>query len=192
MRKVILVHGWGGNASDEAWFGWLRNQLEKKGFKVEAWDMPNTNYPRIGEWVNFLKEKVPKPDADTYFVGHSIGCQTILRYLESLEEGIKVGGCVFVAGWFNLIEETYEDPEDKEIAKPWIENPINFEKVKDHTDTFVAIFSDNDPDVPLSDKDLFEQKLGAKIIIEHNKGHFSDDVGVKELPVVLKEILQMI
>ena len=56
----------------------------------------------------------------------------------------------------------------------------------------IAVFSDDDPDVPMSDSRLFKEKLNAKIITEHNKGHFSDDAGVKELPVILNEILKMI
>ena len=43
----------------------------------------------------------------------------------------------------------------------------------------------------LGDKELFEKYLNAKTIIEHNKGHFSDDAGVKELPVVLDELLKI-
>jgi predicted alpha/beta hydrolase family esterase len=49
-----------------------------------------------------------------------------------------------------------------------------------------CIFSDNDPDVPLSDAELFKEKLGAEIIVEHEKGHFDDDAGVKELESVLR------
>jgi len=187
MKKIILVHGWGGDSSDEGWFGYLRKELEEKGFEVKAWDMPNTNYPRIGEWVNFLKEKLPNPDKDTYFIGHSIGCQTIMRYLEALDENKEVGGCVFVAGWFNLLEETYENDEEREIAKPWIEKKINYEKVKSHTNNFTAIFSDNDPFVPLVDIDLFKERLGAKTILESDKGHFDNS----EYPVILNEILKI-
>ena len=44
----------------------------------------------------------------------------------------------------------------------------------------------------LGDKELFEKNLNAKTLIEHNKGHFSDDAGVKELPSALEAILEMI
>ena len=66
-----------------------------------------------------------------------------------------------------------------------METPVNFEKVKSHLLKIVAIFSDNDPWVPLENQDDFKNKLGSDIIIEHNRGHFSGSDGVKELPVVL-------
>jgi predicted alpha/beta hydrolase family esterase len=84
-----------------------------------------------------------------------------------------------------------ETQEEKEIAKPWLETPINTDKIKTLTKNIVAVFSDDDPDVSLDDSKLFKERLGAKIIVEHNKGHFSDDACVTELPVVLKELLAM-
>lgn len=114
-----------------------------------------------------------------------------MRYLENLDNKEKIGGCIFVAGWFNL--PNLETEEEEKIAKPWLENKINTNKVKSKIKNgkIVAIFSDDDPDVPLSDKEIFKKRLNAKIIIEHGKGHFSDDSGVKELPVVLKELLEI-
>jgi len=183
MKKVYLIHGWGGSDSSEGWFGWLKRELKEKGIKIIVFNMPNTDYPKINEWVGFLKENIKEEDLneELYFIGHSIGCQAILRYLETLNSNIKIAGCIFVAGWFNLKEETYEVKEEREIAKPWIETPIDFEKVKKHTTNFLAIFSDNDDCVPLSDSEIFKEKLNAKIIIKNNEGHFNETLEIKEL-----------
>lgn len=122
------------------------------------------------------------------FVGHSIGCQAIMRYLEKINN-IKIGGVIFVAGWFNLVNLSGE--EEWKIAKPWLEIPINLNKVKQTTNNFVAIFSSNDSWVPLKDQNIFKEKLGAKIIIEKDKGHFSGEDGIKNLPSVLNSILEI-
>ncbi|MBI5076995.1 hypothetical protein HZB94_01255 [Candidatus Falkowbacteria bacterium] len=56
----------------------------------------------------------------------------------------------------------------------------------------VAIFSDNDPYVPIDNQDDFRDKLGSEIVIEHNRGHFSGPTdNVIELPVVLETILKI-
>ena len=68
---------------------------------------------------------------------------------------------------------------------------IDPEKIKQKAGSIIAIFSDDDPDVDLGDKDLFEERINAKTIIEHCKGHFSDDAGVKELPSALEAILEI-
>jgi len=184
MKRIYLIHGWGGTSAG-GWFDWLRQRLEGKA-EVRAFDMPDTNHPNIEKWVGFIKENVLRLDEETYFIGHSIGCQTIIRFLESLDKEAKIGGCVFVAGWFNLKPESLIDDEERRVAKPWIETPIDFEKVKSHCKNFLAIFSDNDPFVPLTDEKLFKKNLNAKTIIKHNEEHFNKRY---EMPEVTKFIL---
>lgn len=194
MKRVFIIHGWEGY-SEEGWFPWLKKELEKNGFEVFVPAMPNTDEPKIEEWVNFLANLVGEPDEETYFVGHSMGCQAILRYLEKLVNK-KVGGAILVAGFLNLSEYSFtEEPlhekESRNIAKPWLETPINLKKTREATNNFIAIFSDNDPYVPIEDKDIFKEKLGAEIIIEHNKGHFSGSDGITELPSAFDSLLKM-
>lgn len=190
-KRVFVVHGWGASSNSE-WHPWIKKKLEEKGFEVHAPDMPNTEEPEISAWVGKLNEVVGNASEKDYFIGHSIGCQTILRYLESLGE-VRVGGCVLVAPWMHLDEQTIkeEGEETREIARPWMETPINFEKVKEIGKEFTVIFSDNDNYVPLSDKEIFKAKLDAKIVVEHGKGHFSEDDGVSELPVLFEEFLKI-
>ncbi|MEK6840980.1 MAG: alpha/beta fold hydrolase [Nanoarchaeota archaeon] len=186
MKKVFIIHGWGGNPK-EPWFVWIKKELEKRNFKVIIPKMPNPNYPKINVWVSKLKKQIKNPDENTYLIGHSIGCQTILRYLQVLNK--KIGGCIFVAGWFDLKNL---EKEEKPIAKPWIKNKINFNKIKTTTKNFIAILSDNDPYGALNlNKKIFKNKLGAKVIIEHNKGHLSPDYNIARLPSALKAILNI-
>jgi len=189
MKRVFIIHGWEG-FPEEGWFPWLKKELEAKGFMVQVPAMPNTAEPKIETWVPFLQELVGTSDKDTYLVGHSIGCQTILRYLDGLKDDEKIGGTVLVAGWIYKLGSLYSEEEVK-IAKPWLETPINLDNIKNHTESIVAVFSDDDEFVPLDNTNLFKEKLGAKTILEHGKGHFSQETGIKELPVVLEELLKM-
>ena len=132
MKKIIIVHGWGGSP-DACWLPWLKEELESRNFKVIIPEMPNTDEPKIEEWVPFLKKYSEKADKDTFFVGGSIGCQTIMRVLEKMPKEIQMGGIVFIAPWFNLIPEPIEEEGGTEIAAPWIKNPIDTNKVLSHT-----------------------------------------------------------
>ena len=187
MKRAFIVHAWSGRP-DKGWLSWINKELSKKGFKVWAKRMPNPDFPKINSWVSYLKKIARNPDKNTFFIGHSIGCQTIIRYIESLPANAKIGGAVFVAGWFNL--ENLETDEEKKVSKLWIETPINFSKVKPKIGKAVALFSDNDPWVPLKDSKIFRKKLGAKIIIEHNKGHYIENI-TKKIPAALKALLKI-
>jgi predicted alpha/beta hydrolase family esterase len=189
-KRVFLVHGWGDNP-EVNWLPWIKKELERKGFKVTAPFMPDTDYPKISAWVKTLKDAVGVLDKDTYFIGHSMGCQTIMRAIESLPGKDVCGGVVFVAGWIKILEMPSLSAEELKIVEPWTRGDVDFNGVKRRIGASVAIFSDNDPFIPLSQEKLFKEKLGAKTIIEHNKGHFRKEDGVTELPVVLQEFLKV-
>lgn len=190
MKRVYIIHGWDGHPK-ENWFPWLKKELESRGFEVFVPQLPEPGLPEINSWVSKLAETVMSPDEETYFVGHSMGCQTIVRYLESLPNETRVGGAIFVAGFFKRLTNLEDEEDVRKIAEQWLEAPLDFSKARPHVPKSVAIFSDNDPWVPLDNQDDFRDKLGSKIIIEHNKSHFNSDANVIELPVVLEELLMM-
>lgn len=183
MKRVIIIHQWMAGA-DGDWRPWLKSELQKLGYEVLVPEMPDIDTPVIERWVNKIAEVVGKPDINTYLVGHSIGCQAILRYLETIDT--PVGGAVFVAGWFNL--KNLESPEVEEIAKPWIETPIDLEKVKTVLPKSTLIISDNDPFGCFEENKVRFSELGSKIITIHKAGHISAEDGFVELPEILSEI----
>lgn len=188
MKRVFIIHGWGGNP-EEGWFPWLKTELEKRGFAVILPAMPDANNPKIDVWIPFLGKLVGKPDKETYFVGHSVGCQTIIRYLQTLPEGTKIGGAVLVAGWYNL--RNLETEEEKRIAGPWVNEPRDDKKIREVVNKSVAIFSDNDPFVIADNQRSWKELVGSKIVVEHNKGHFSGSDGVTELRSALEAVLEI-
>lgn len=151
--------------------------------------MPDSENPKIEIWIPYLSQLVGRADENTYFVGHSIGCQTIIRYLQTLPEGTKVGGAVFVAGWYNL--RNLGTDEEKAIADPWVNEPRDDKKIRKVVNKSVAIFSDNDPFVLEENQRSWKDLVGAKIIVEHKKGHFSGSDGIKELPSALQSVLEI-
>jgi len=191
MKRVFIIHGWDGYP-EEGIFPWLKSELEARGIEVHNPAMPDPLNPRIDVWPPFLKKQIGKPNEKTFLVGHSMGAQTILRYLESLEEGQKIGGVVFLAGFVHLSDEAYESEDDSGIAKPWLETPLDWKKIKSHANKFAAIFSDNDPFVPLSDSKIFKKELGAEIFVVHGWEHFSGSEGIKKLPIVLEQLEKII
>lgn len=191
-QRVFIIHGWDGYP-EEGWFPWLKKELEAKGFEVTVPQLPDAGNPRIQSWVRKLAEVVGMPDAQTYFVGHSMGCQAIARYLESLPDGMVVGGAVFVAGFFKRLTGLEDDPEVQATDKHWLGAPLDFVKVKSHLSKSFAIFSDDDPFVPLDNQDDFRDKLGSEIIVEHARGHFSGSRDkIFEIPIVLEKILSLL
>ncbi len=113
-----------------------------------------------------------------------------LRYLEGLFENQKIGGAVLVAG-FSDKNVTLDENEDICDLGSFFKTEVDFEKAKKHSGPFIAIHSDNDSYVALRYADLFKEKLEAKIVIEHSKGHFAEQDGITELPSAFESVLEI-
>jgi predicted alpha/beta hydrolase family esterase len=164
MKRVIIVHCWSGTPQ-YCWYQWAKDQLEPKGFTVEIPAMPETDEPKLRLWLPKLIETIGQPDEDLYLVGHSIGCATIMRYLEQLPEGQKVGGVVLVAG--------YTSDLGFDELKNFYQTPLDFTKIRSSSvNGFYNIHSDDDQYVPLSNSAELKKYLGGEAIILHAKGHF--------------------
>ncbi len=187
MKKVVIAHRWSGSPNSD-WYPWLKNELSLLGYEVLIPEIPNPDAPDINTWVNTLYDVVGNP-AETFFVGHSIGCQAIMRYLETLPDATKIGGTIFVAPWFNL--SPLETEEERRIASPWLTEPINTDKIKEMGE-FFAFFTQDDPHVPLDNVAIFENRLGAQTFTFEGGGHLTEDDGVKSIPEVLQKITEMI
>ncbi|MFA5962075.1 MAG: alpha/beta hydrolase [Parcubacteria group bacterium] len=184
MKRAIIVHCWEGYPQ-YCWYSWVKKELEAKGFQVEVPAFPETEMPKMNQWVPKLQEVISAPDVELYLIGHSIGCATIMRYLETLKETEKVGGVVFVAG-FN------ENVGFDEIQN-FFETPIDLAKIKSRSKNgFVAIHSDDDPYVDLKYANIFKEKLGAEIIIKHNAKHFSGAIEGEDSCLELPDVVQSI
>ncbi len=181
-KRVFIVHRWYGSPTAD-WYQSVKQALEEASFKVDVLAMPYADTPDILRWTSTLRKHVGQLDKNTFFIGHSIGCQTILRYLQ--HEHTLAGGAVFVAPWLTLHPAAMTTEDEEDIARSWIESPIDFEKI--HV-PLIAFFSEDDPYVPLDNIPEFERLLKAKIHREKSKGHYTDEDGVTSLPHVVAAI----
>lgn len=181
MKRAIIVHCWRGYP-EYCWYQWVKRELHAKGFAVQVPAMPDWDAPNLATWLPALREAIGAPDEDLYLIGHSAGCITILRYLEALKPEQKIGGAVLVAAFTH-------DLGYKELSN-FYTTPLPLEKIKEKAKHFTVILSDNDPYVPVSEGSIFTEKLGAELIVLHNKGHFSGPVDKEDSCIELPEVVQ--
>ncbi|MFA5942057.1 MAG: alpha/beta fold hydrolase [Candidatus Paceibacterota bacterium] len=181
-KRIVIVHGWEGSPTED-WIGWAAEAFREKGYEVITPEMPDTSRPVIETWVNYLKSIAGEVNENTYLIGHSMGCQAIMRFVETLET--KIGGAILVAGFFDL--KNIETEEEEEIAKPWLETPIDYAKVKANLVWSMVILGDNDPWVPYEEtKKDFAERLGSEVVTIHNAGHMTSDDGFGPFPQLVQ------
>jgi len=189
MKRAVIVHGWDGYPG-EAWFPWLKKELESRGFSVEVPQMPEAAKPKIERWVPKLAETVGTPDSELVLVGHSMGVQTIMRYLATID--VRIAGFVAVAGFFDLVPGSIGSRDDERVAQPWLTRPIDTDRVKRNAGKIIAIFSTNDPYVDVKNVDLFKRRLAAETIVLPSRGHLGGGDKVTSLPEALKAVQDIV
>jgi predicted alpha/beta hydrolase family esterase len=185
VRRLGIVHRWGG-APGADWYPWLRDKLEaldpRPFDEIGIPAMPDPDRPDPAIWVpaflGWLGDE--RYDlAETVLVGHSVGCQTIVRALATLPAGVAVAGCLLVAPWFALDEE-----ERDETSALWEDTAFDEAAARRAAGSVVALLSDDDPFT--SDWEAngraWERRLGADVVLERGAGHFNE----REEPRILE------
>lgn len=179
MQRVFMIHGYGG-FPEEGWRPWLKRELEKRGMEVHVPAMPDTHHPRVDAWVMKMQAEVGHPDKDCIFIGHSLGCIAILRYLESLPKDERVGKIFLLAGFYEDLGERYSK------IRNFTEKPVDWTSVLSHGAAFHVIHSDDDPAVPLSFAQRLADHLHVPLQLLHGFKHFSGDNGITRVPFILE------
>jgi len=178
---------------DEAWLPWLKAELESRGYQVALPAMPNPEHPVISTWIEFIQSLVGTPDEKTVLVGHSIGGQAVLRYLETVgAAGGKVAQTVLVASVFPVArtaEQADQETGGNAVLRPWFSQGVDAALVKAAAGRCTVILADNDPYISwASAVATFKSNLDPTIIIEPGKGHFNEDDHLVDLPSALAAI----
>jgi len=191
-KRVFIIHGYH-SFPEEAWLPWLKAELEARGYEAFLPAMPHPDRPTIPDWIGFIAKLVGEPDRQTVLVGHSLGCQAVLRYVETLAAaGKSVGKTIVVAGSFPTgmsAQEFEERTGGDEVLRPWLTCGVDPKKVKSAAGKCTAILSDDDPYIPIERAKASFAGLDATIIVESGKGHFNEDDHLTELPSVLSAVL---
>lgn len=187
MKKAYILHGWGGSPQG-SFKPWLKKELEKQGFQVEIPVLPNTDTPKMSEWLPYIEQLVGTPDENTVLVSHSLSGLAVLQYLAALPEETRFHKIIFVAPVVDQIMDMTD--AEKKIAKPWLEAAIDSQKIQRFSKYMTAFFSDNDVFIPAASAEVMKGKYSAKTIMLHNRGHFDDASQIKEVPEILEEIIK--
>ena len=202
QKTVVIVHGWTGSAGRE-WLPWLAGRLRSAGYRVVVPNMPVTYIPIPSVWTAYLKHAVGRVDSNTYFVGHSVGCQAILRMMAKRRH--PCGGAVFVAGWFVASDflkklpprslfrrlDAVLGPVFRVFVSRW-EVPFAYERLSAAIPKSVAIFSENDWFVDAATNiPLFRERVGSDTVVIPGTGHFTTRDGYREFPELLRIVLAL-
>lgn len=182
-KKVFIVHGYMAKASDH-WFQWLISKLDERGITAEALALPDSFSPDPIIWQKTLEENIDRLNEHTYFVAHSLGCISLLSYLEDSSPDTTIGGLILVSGFAAPLPELPQ-------LNNFVEHRINFEKIINISPQRAIFGSPQDSIVPYILTERLAKELNVNLYSIDGAGHFLAEDGYVDFPELLVTLLKM-
>ncbi len=188
MPSIFLVPRWSGRSTSD-WYPWLIEQVQASWHDrisdVYIFDYPDPDAPDVTETAAALTtafDRFRTNWTDLVLVGHSVGCQALLRALARSGMTSPARGLVCVAGWWD-IDEPWPS------IRPWIDRPYDPRRALPASGPCRVLLSDNDPFTRDWQKNRaqWETRLDAEVQIIPGAKHFNSNAQ----PAVLEAIIKM-
>ncbi|CAF0840489.1 unnamed protein product [Adineta ricciae] len=172
-QRILIIPGMGCTpVRENNWYAWLENELNSLGrFTVILEDMPDPDGARESQWLPFIRNTL-KFDDKTILIGHSSGCEAIMRLIEH----DKVRGVILVAACHTDLGN------EDEKASEYYNRPWNWEAMRANAEWIVQLHSPTDKFIPVAEARFVAENLKSEYMELKNRGHFMG----AQLPEVLK------
>ncbi|XP_037050018.1 serine hydrolase RBBP9-like [Bradysia coprophila] len=176
-QRIVIIPGMGCVPVRESnWYSWLQDKLESDEtgrFTVVLEDMPDPHAARESQWLPFIRDTL-KFDEKTILIGHSSGCEAIMRLLEK----DKVRGIILVAACHTDLGD------ENERASEYYNRPWDWDTIRSNAEWIVQLHSPSDKCIPEEEGRFVADKLKSEYMKLERRGHFMGPT----LPEVLKVI----
>jgi hypothetical protein len=180
--NVYIIHGFMASPTDH-WFQWLKEKLEERGISVKVLALPDSSAPNPIVWQQTLSDNIDSINESTFIVAHSLGCISVLNYMEDSEVK-SIGGLILVSGFVAHLPALPQ-------LDSFVDKEVNFEKVIKAAPQRAVIGSPEDSIVPYSLTEALASDLSADLYSIHDAGHFLAEDGYDSFPQLLDTLLKM-
>ncbi|MCF2874069.1 MULTISPECIES: RBBP9/YdeN family alpha/beta hydrolase [unclassified Tenacibaculum] len=180
--KIYLIHGYTASPTSN-WFPSFKKELLNENVEIIILDMPNSKEPKFKEWANHMEKMIINDSENTIFIGHSLGCVTVLNYLNSNKQK-NIKGLFLISGF---VDET-PIPELEEFIQP----TLDYQYIINSTKNRIAISAKDDDIIPFQYSKRMANKLDAKFILLNEGKHFIDRDNFLDFPFLVNEVRKLI
>ena len=185
--NFVILHGYTGR-NDTNFIPWLKAELEQRGARVQAPQLPNTDNPRESEQVQYVLDNVVF-DENTILICHSLGGLVAMRVLEKLPH--KIHHLMLVAP--AILEQFYQGSDDIDTEtgerKRFIDNfsyDFDFDKISSQATHKTILQDNNDSESRKPSMQYIAENIDATLYkTVANKRHFL----AEQEPFILEKLL---
>jgi len=185
--NYVILHGYTGR-NDKNFIPWLKHELEQRGAKVQAPQLPNTDNPTEVEQVQYVLDNVVF-DENTVLIGHSLGGLVAMRVLEKLPH--KIHHLMMVAP--AILPQFYQGNDDIDTEtgerKRFIDHfsyDFDFDKISSQAVHKTILQDNNDSESRKPSMRYIAENIGATLYkTVANQRHFV----AEQEPFILEKLL---
>ena len=185
--NYVILHGYTGR-NDKNFIPWLKHELEQRGAKVQAPQLPNTDNPTEVEQVQYVLDNIAF-DENTVLIGHSLGGLVAMRVLEKLPH--KIHRLMLVAP--AILPQFYQGSDDIDTEtgkrKRFIDHfsyDFDFSKISSQAVHKTILQDNNDSESRKPSMRYIADNIGATLCkTVANKRHFV----AEQEPFILEKLL---
>lgn len=180
---IYIIHGYSASPADH-WFSWLKEKLEEENNEVTIIDLPTPLTPNPKEWDEALKKQIKTIDENSFFIAHSLGCITLLKFLEGTFLLKKIAGYMLISAFNTSL------PKLKQLDS-FLESRLDYKKLENITKNKILIGAKDDYIVPIILSERLSFLLNADFIRLEKGGHFMASDGYTKFPFLLSEFKKL-
>jgi len=185
--NFVILHGYTGS-NQTNFIPWLKAELEQRGARVQAPQLPNTDNPTEVEQVQYVLDHV-QFDENTVLIGHSLGGLVAMRVLEKLPH--KIHHLMLVAP--AVLRQFYQGSDDIDTKtgerKRFIDHfsyDFDFGKISSQAVHKTILQDNNDSESRKPSMQYIAENIGATLCkTVANKRHFV----AEQEPFILETLL---
>ncbi len=185
--NFVILHGYTGSNKTN-FIPWLKAELEQRGARVQAPQLPNTDNPTEVEQVQYVLDNVAF-DENTVLIGHSLGGLVAMRVLEKLPH--KIHHLMLVAP--SVLPQFYQGNDDIDTKtgerKRFIDHfsyDFDFDKISSQAVHKTILQDNNDSKSRKPSMQYIADNIGATLYkTVANKRHFV----AEQEPFILEKLL---
>jgi len=192
VKRALIIHGFTETPS-QYWYAEEVKFLESLGYEATAPQMPHRFTPLENSWLKVIEDFAP--DEETVLIGHSLGGNIILEFLEKtgqrVDKLILAGTPIRHSEKLKIGDQNSFKLYREAIAIECLldlcgyEEIYDWEKIKDSVNTVHLVYKKDDVLVPLDDGKILAQRLDG--VLQILEGH--DHVNYVEMNVLNKGLL---
>lgn len=182
---LLFIHGWTAS-SDTDFYPPLKTELDALGKRYIIPDLPGGRYPHANEWLSVIHESVKRETGPFVIVGHSLGTRAALLYIERYMPQVRA--LFLIAAFANRLENAKR--RGGEVYPDFFTHLVDIGKIKSCVQESYVLHSRDDHSIPLEQGTEIANDLGARLIVQEDRDHFSDPRNAPYILSVLREKLQ--